>query len=104
MTHLLLLASAILTRVLSASWFDKATTVSCYLSMPAGEVDTSAITSAILHSGTQLPMILDTFHLSPRSAYSRSENLIPYCRENFVRAQGGRSTPGGDGPAPNLRR
>jgi len=47
-------SSAIVTRILSASWFDKATTVSCYLSMPAGEVDTSTITSAILHSGKKL--------------------------------------------------
>lgn len=46
-------ASEIVRRVLSAPWFDKATTISCYLSMPAGEVDTSEIASAILRSGTQ---------------------------------------------------
>jgi len=47
-------SSAIVSRVLSAPWFDKANTVSCYLSMPSGEVDTSAITTAILHSGKNL--------------------------------------------------
>ena len=46
-------ASEIVQRVLSAPWFDKAATISCYLSMPAGEVDTSEIASAILRSGTQ---------------------------------------------------
>jgi len=69
MTHPLLSASEIIARVLSAPWFDKATTVSCYLSMPVGEVDTTAITSAIIRSGTQLPF-LDAFHLSLRSAHS----------------------------------
>ena len=66
MTQLLLLASAIIARVLSAPWFDKATNVSCYLSMPTGEVDTSSMASAIVHSGKQLPF-LDAFHLGLRS-------------------------------------
>jgi 5-formyltetrahydrofolate cyclo-ligase len=58
MTSIVLLsASEIVLRVLSVPWFDsdEATRISCYLSMPADEVDTSAIASAILNSGTQLP-------------------------------------------------
>ncbi|KAI0294068.1 hypothetical protein B0F90DRAFT_1759079 [Multifurca ochricompacta] len=47
-------STAILERVLSTQWFVRANTISCYLSMPAGEVDTSAITAAILHSGKNL--------------------------------------------------
>ncbi|KAI0247721.1 5-formyltetrahydrofolate cyclo-ligase [Lactifluus subvellereus] len=47
-------SSAIVGRVLSAPWFSKATTISCYLSMPTGEVDTSAIVTAILNSGKNL--------------------------------------------------
>ncbi|KAH9172159.1 5-formyltetrahydrofolate cyclo-ligase [Lactarius sanguifluus] len=45
---------AITGRVLSAPWFSQATTISCYLSMPTGEVDTSAVTEAILASGKNL--------------------------------------------------
>ncbi|KAN0140128.1 hypothetical protein V8E53_002024 [Lactarius tabidus] len=47
-------SQAITRRVLSAPWFSQATTISCYLSMPTGEVDTSAITQAILASGKNL--------------------------------------------------
>ncbi|KAI9508976.1 5-formyltetrahydrofolate cyclo-ligase [Russula earlei] len=47
-------SSAIVARVLSSPWFHEAATVSCYLSMPVGEVDTSAIASAIVHSGKHL--------------------------------------------------
>ncbi|KAH9976531.1 5-formyltetrahydrofolate cyclo-ligase [Russula compacta] len=47
-------SSAIVGRVLSAPWFDEATTISCYLSMPTGEVDTSAIAAGIIRSGKNL--------------------------------------------------
>ncbi|KAF8263196.1 5-formyltetrahydrofolate cyclo-ligase [Lactarius quietus] len=47
-------SQAITKRILDAPWFSQATTVSCYLSMPTGEVDTSAITEAILASGKTL--------------------------------------------------
>ncbi|KAH9954585.1 5-formyltetrahydrofolate cyclo-ligase family-domain-containing protein [Russula dissimulans] len=47
-------SGAITSRVLSADWFNNAKTVGCYLSMPSGEVDTSAIAAAILHSGKNL--------------------------------------------------
>ncbi|KZT01215.1 5-formyltetrahydrofolate cyclo-ligase [Laetiporus sulphureus 93-53] len=40
--------------VLASPFFRRSNTVSCYLSMPAGEVDTSALVSAILHSGKTL--------------------------------------------------
>jgi 5-formyltetrahydrofolate cyclo-ligase len=52
--HFCSLASAIVGRVLSAPWFNEATTISCYLSMPTGEVDTSAIVAGIVRSGTYL--------------------------------------------------
>jgi 5-formyltetrahydrofolate cyclo-ligase len=56
MTSIVLLSAIeIVRRVLSAPWFDEATTIGCYLSMPEGEVDTSVIASAVLKSGTQLP-------------------------------------------------
>ncbi|KAF8469818.1 5-formyltetrahydrofolate cyclo-ligase [Russula ochroleuca] len=57
-------SSEIVRRVLSAPWFDEATTISCYLSMPAGEVDTSAIASAVLNSGKNLfvPKVDPTLH------------------------------------------
>ena len=50
-------ANAVLGRVLSAPWFSNATTISCYLSMPVGEVDTSAIVAAILNSGAGVPIL-----------------------------------------------
>ena len=56
------LAHAITGRILSAPWFSQATTISCYLSMPTGEVDTSAITEAILASGNQLTFFHCNFH------------------------------------------
>ncbi|KAI9448433.1 hypothetical protein H4582DRAFT_2068947 [Lactarius indigo] len=46
LTRPLLLAHAITGRILSAPWFSQAATISCYLSMPMGEVDTSAITES----------------------------------------------------------
>ncbi|KAH9971848.1 5-formyltetrahydrofolate cyclo-ligase [Lactifluus volemus] len=52
--HVSTQSSAIARRVLSAPWFSEATTISCYLSMPMGEVDTSAIVTAILNSGKNL--------------------------------------------------
>ncbi|KAH9989541.1 5-formyltetrahydrofolate cyclo-ligase [Russula vinacea] len=57
-------SSEIVRRVLSAPWFDEATTISCYLSMPAGEVDTSVIASAVLKSGKNLfvPKVDTTLH------------------------------------------
>ena len=76
MTSVVLLsASEIVRRVLSAPWFDKATTISCYLSMPAGEVDTSVIASAVLHSGTQLPSRLTTAPPFPSFFFLTSQNL-----------------------------
>jgi hypothetical protein len=66
MTSIVLLsASEIVQRVLSAPWFDKATTISCYLSMPAGEVETSVIASAVFRSGTQTAV--STHHCTPLS-------------------------------------
>lgn len=54
LTRRLLLAQAITQRILTAPWFSRATTISCYLSMPSGEVDTSAVTEAILASSKRL--------------------------------------------------
>ncbi|EPS94067.1 hypothetical protein FOMPIDRAFT_1033497 [Fomitopsis schrenkii] len=41
-------------RVLASPYFARSQSVSCYLSMPSGEVDTSALISAILRSGKTL--------------------------------------------------
>jgi hypothetical protein len=112
MTSIVLLsASEIVRRVLSAPWFDEATTISCYLSMPTGEVDTSAIASAVLDSGAQLPfgfslplhpLPLPLFFLAGGFAFfSRELKLTP--RKESFRAEGGPCTPGGDGPSQNLR-
>jgi hypothetical protein len=82
-TLFLLLASAILARVLSAPWFDKATTVSCYLSMPAGEVDTTALTSSILQSGTRQPANCRTLMrlTDPLVFHRMIRNLTPLPRQ-----------------------
>jgi hypothetical protein len=42
----------IVRRVLSVPWFDEATTISYYLSIPTDEVDTSAVRSTVLQLGT----------------------------------------------------
>lgn len=44
-------AQAITAHVLSSSFFQKSQTISCYLSMPAGEVDTWPMVDAILKAG-----------------------------------------------------
>jgi 5-formyltetrahydrofolate cyclo-ligase len=49
---ILILAQAITTRVLSSPFFHQCKSVSCYLSMPSGEVDTSSLVSHILRAGT----------------------------------------------------
>ncbi|KAA1473253.1 nagb/rpia/CoA transferase-like protein [Dentipellis sp. KUC8613] len=41
-------------RILAAPFFVKSNASSCYLSMPSGEVDTSPLAAAILHSGKAL--------------------------------------------------
>ncbi|KAH9946913.1 hypothetical protein B0H21DRAFT_380036 [Amylocystis lapponica] len=41
-------------RVLAFPLFQRSTSVSCYISMPSGEVDTSALLSAILRAGKTL--------------------------------------------------
>ncbi len=101
------LASAIVARVLSAPWFDKATTISCYLSMPAGEVDTSAIATAILHSGMQLARGSTSTppFFSCQIRVFTIPNFFYYLRrEEPVRAESGCCAAGGDGPPPDLRR
>lgn len=47
-------AQAVATRVLSLPSFDKCRSVSCYLSMPTGEVDTTPLVSEILRRGKHL--------------------------------------------------
>ncbi|OCH88420.1 5-formyltetrahydrofolate cyclo-ligase [Obba rivulosa] len=44
----------ITSRVLSSSFFQRSKNVSCYLNMPTGEVDTSALVSEILRAGKTL--------------------------------------------------
>jgi len=44
----------IVRRVLSVPWFDEATTISYYLSIPTDEVDTSAVRSTVLQLGKNL--------------------------------------------------
>lgn len=79
--------------------------------MPTGEVDTSAVASAILQSGTQLPFrfrSLFYFTLPPFFPLFFFGNflasLIPLTRKESVRAKGGLYTPGRDGRVQNLRR
>lgn len=72
------LAHAITRHVLSAPWFSQATTISCYLSMPTGEVDTSAITEAILASGNHLTASVVSFiSTDDQSVFGREEPLRP---------------------------
>ncbi|KAI0259466.1 nagb/rpia/CoA transferase-like protein [Gloeopeniophorella convolvens] len=47
-------SSAIVHRILNEPFFGAASTVSCYLSMPSGEANTSAVVEAILASGKTL--------------------------------------------------
>ncbi|KZT71933.1 nagb/rpia/CoA transferase-like protein [Daedalea quercina L-15889] len=47
-------SSMIADRVLASPYFARSQCVSCYLSMPSGEVDTSSLISAILRSGKTL--------------------------------------------------
>ena len=80
--------------------------------MPAGEVDTSAVASAVLQSGTQLPfrfrsLLLLRIPLFPFyllfSGVFFLASLIPLTRKEPVRAEGGSYTPGRDGHIQNLR-
>src|SRR6266436_3145191 len=90
-------ANEIVRRVMSAPWFEEATTISCYLSMPTGEVDTSAVASAVLQSGTHLlfpfPFPLISF-----------ASLIPLDRKEFVRTERWTLHLGRDGCIQSLRR
>jgi hypothetical protein len=99
MTSIILLsASEIVRRVISAPWFDEATTISCYLSMPAGEVDTSAIAPAILNSGTQPPFRFGSLlYPLPLLPFLSDGKLKITPRKESVRAEGGLCPPGGDG-------
>ncbi|KAH8084337.1 5-formyltetrahydrofolate cyclo-ligase [Cristinia sonorae] len=45
---------AVTNHVLSSPWFQRCRTVSCYLSMPTGELDTSSLIAAIMQSGKTL--------------------------------------------------
>lgn len=69
---------AIAARVLSLPSFAKSKTVSCYLSMPTGEVDTSPLVSEILRAGKSLfvPKI-------DRSTEGRMEFLKVYGEEDL---------------------
>ena len=76
--------------------------------MPTGEVDTSAVASAVLQSGTRLvPLAITTglstvplFHLF----FFLLSSLIPLTRKEFIRAEGGLYTPVRDGRIQDLRR
>jgi hypothetical protein len=67
--------------------------------MPAGEVDTSAIASAVLNSGTQLPfrfgsLLFPPFRLPPFKISHESKFAI---RKESIRAEGGPYAPWGHG-------
>lgn len=80
--------------------------------MPTGEVDTSAVASAILQSRTQLPFrfrftITTAPPTLPLFSFFREfffASLMPLTRKESVRAEGGSYTPGWDGRIQNLRR
>jgi hypothetical protein len=80
--------------------------------MPTGEVDTSAVASAVLQSGTQLlfrfrSLLLLRLPLFPFFFFFESfflVSLILPTRKESVRAEGGCYTPGWDGRIQNLRR
>jgi hypothetical protein len=74
--------------------------------MPTGEVDTSAVASAVLQSGTQLAFRFRSLLLLrlPLSTFFFLASLIPLTRKESVRAEGGLYTPGRDGRIQNLRR
>lgn len=46
-------AHSVTQHVLSAPWFKNSRTVSCYLSMPSGELDTSSLVNAVLQAGSR---------------------------------------------------
>jgi hypothetical protein len=87
--------------------------------MPTGEVDTYAVASAVLQSGTQLPFPVSLAITTARPTLPLSTpfpffsgvflfcflaSLIPLTRKEFVRAEGGSYAPGRDGRIQNLRR
>ena len=75
--------------------------------MPAGEVDTSAIATAILHSGMQLARGSTSTppFFSCQIRVFTIPNFFYYLRrEEPVRAESGCCAAGGDGPPPDLRR
>ena len=49
--HLFALARQITNTLLALPEFQQSTNVSCFLSMPTGEVDTSAVVTAVLDAG-----------------------------------------------------
>ena len=74
--------------------------------MPTGEVDTSAVASAALQSGTQLPFLFRLLRLAlflSRGIFFLAI-LILLTRKESIRAESGSYTPGWDGRIQNLRR
>jgi hypothetical protein len=68
--------------------------------MPAGEVDTSVIASAVLKSGTQLPFRFGSLPTSPSflmgfAIFSYESNFT--IRKESVRTEGGHYSPWRDG-------
>lgn len=51
MTHIHL-AEEVVQRLISSPFFQKSKNMSCYLSMPSGELDTSSLVTEILRSGS----------------------------------------------------